>query len=134
VSDEIFKFVIQRFLARNNNFALISEAPAISCKMIAELRQRYESGYYCIQGVSGAMKVYCEMGTNNTFDRSGGWMRIANVDMTNNHSQCPPGLVYNVTEGRRLCRKPSLAPGCYSTTFSAHGVEYMGQITSADLP
>ena len=50
-------------------------------------------------------------------------MRIANVDMSNNHSQCPPGLVYNVTEGRRLCRKPSLAPGCSSTTFSTQGVD-----------
>ena len=70
------------------------------------------------------MGVYCEMGTNNTFGQSGGWMRIANVDMRNNHSQCPPGLVYNVTEGRRLCRKPSIAPGCSSTTFSTQGVEY----------
>ena len=52
-------------------------------------------------------------------------MRIANVDMRNNQSQCPLGqLVYNVTEERRLCRKPSLAPGCYSTTFSTQGVEH----------
>ena len=64
------------------------------------------------------------MGTNNTFGQSGGWMRIANVDMRNNQSQRPPGLVYNITEGRRLCRKPSLAPGCSSTTFSTQGVEY----------
>ena len=51
-------------------------------------------------------------------------MRIANVDMRNNDSQCPPGLVYNVTEGRRLCRKQSLDPGCSSTTFNTQGVEY----------
>ena len=51
-------------------------------------------------------------------------MRIANVDMRNNHSQCPLGLVYNVTEGKQLCRKPSLAPGCSSTTFTTQGVEY----------
>ena len=51
-------------------------------------------------------------------------MRIANVDMRNNQSQCPPGLVYIVTEGRRLCRKPSLAPGCSSTTFTTLGTKY----------
>ena len=51
-------------------------------------------------------------------------MRIANVDMRNNHSQCPPGLVYNVTQGKKLCRKPSPAPGCSSTTFNTQGVEY----------
>ena len=100
------------------------ENPAISCKIIAELRPSYESGYYWIEGVSGAVEVYCEMGTNNGFGQSGGWMRIANVDMRNNHSQCPPRLVYNVTEGRRLCRKPSLAPGCSSTTFSTQGMKY----------
>ena len=60
--------------------------------------------------------------------RSGGWMRIANVDMRNNQSQCPPGeLVYSVVERRRLCHKPSLAPGYSSTTFSTHGVRYMGE-------
>ena len=65
------------------------------------------------------------MEPNNTFGQSGGWMRIADVDIRNtNESQCPPGLVYNVTEGRRLCRKSSLAPGCSSTIFSTQGVEY----------
>ena len=125
LSEEIIKSAIQNFLARNNEFALTSDNPAISCKKIAELRPSYVSGYYWIQGASGAVEVYCEMGTNNTFNQSGGWMRIANVDMRNiNQSQCPPGLVYNVTEGRRLCRKPSLAPGCSSTTFSAQRVRY----------
>ena len=81
---------------------LAPEYAASSCKQVAELKPEYNSGYYWIQGVSGAVGVYCEMETNNTFGQSGGWMRIINVDMRNNHSQCPPGLVYNVTEGRRL--------------------------------
>ena len=51
-------------------------------------------------------------------------MTIANVDMRNNDSQCPPGLVYSVTEGKRLYRKQSLDRGCSSTTFNAQGVEY----------
>jgi hypothetical protein len=126
LNDEIFKSVIQKFLAWNDDidFTFTSDNPTVSCKKIAELRPSYKSGYYWIQGASGVVKVYCEMGSNNTFGQSGGWMRIANVDMRNNHSQCPPGLVYSVTEGRRLCRKPSLAPGCSSTTFSTQGVRY----------
>ena len=119
------KHAIQTFQARYKNFAITSKNPAVSCKWIAELRPSYESGYYWIQGTSGAVKVYCEIGTDNIFGQSGGWMRIADVDMQNNQSQCPPGeLVYGVVEGRRLCRKPSLAPGCSSTTFSAHRVRY----------
>ena len=48
-----------------------------------------------------------------------------NVDMRSDDSQqCPPGLVYNVTEGRRLCSKPSLASRCSSTMFITQGVEY----------
>ena len=122
LSDETIKSVTQKFQALKIE---ISDNPVISCNMIAELRPCYESGYYWIWGVSGAVEVYCEMGTNNSFGQSGGWMRIANVDMRNNHSQCPPGqLVYNVIEGRRLCRKPSLAPGCSSTMFSTQKVEY----------
>ena len=116
--------IIQNTLARNYNFGSTQDNPAASCKQIAGLRPSFDSGYYWIQGVSGAMEVYCEMDTNNEFGQSGGWMRIANVDMRNNHSYCPPGLVYNVTEGKRLCRKPSLAPGCSSTIFSTQGVEY----------
>ena len=92
--------------------------------MSGPLLLSYQSGYYWIQGVAEVVGVYCEMEPNNDFGQSGGWMKIANVDMRNNHSHCPPGLVYNVTEGRRLCRKPSLAPGCSSTTSSTQGVEY----------
>ena len=124
LNDTAINTVIKTFLAKHTNFALITENPAASCKQIAEMKPHYDSGYYWIQGVSGAVEVYCEMGTDNTFGRSGGWMRIANMDIRSNDSQCPPGLVYNVTEGRRLCRRPSLAPGCSSTTFSAQGVEY----------
>ena len=118
IKQEIHSNLVKTYLG------LAPEYAASSCKQIAELKPHYDSSYYWIQGVSGAVGVYCEMSTNNKFGQSGGWMRIANVDMTNNHSQCPPGLVYNVTEGRRLCRKPSLAPGCSSTTFSTQGVEY----------
>ena len=123
IPDPILRTAIQKYLD-NVSIGIRHFYSAISCKQIAELNLYSESGYYSIQGMSGAVWVYCEMGTNNRFGQSGGWMRIANVDMRNDDSQCPPGLVYNVTEGRRLCRKPSLAKGCSSTTFSTQGVEY----------
>ena len=123
ITDPIARTTIQDYL-NNVSIGLCHYYSAVSCKQIAELRPSFDSGYYWIQGASGAVGVYCEMGTKNKFGQSRGWMRIANVDMRNNHSQCPPGLVYNVTEGRRLCRKPSLAPGCSSTTFSTQSVRY----------
>ena len=120
LNDTAINNAIKSYLKRQHDLGSIPENPAVSCKNIAELRPNYDSGYYWIQGTSGAVKVYCEMGTNNTFGQSGGWMRIANVDIRNNQSQCPPELVYNVTEGRRLCHKPSLALECSSTIFSIH--------------
>ena len=124
LNDTRIKTELEQFLASNFKITFTPEYPTASCKQIAEFNLHYDSGYYWIQGASGAVEVYCEMDTNNTFGQSGSWMRIANVDMSNSDSQCPPGLVYNVIEGRRLCRKPSLDPGCSSTTFSAQGVEY----------
>ena len=74
LSNEIIESVVHKFLVWNDDidFALTSDNPATSCKKIRDLRPSYGSGYYWIQGVSGAVKVYCEMGTNNTFGRSGG--------------------------------------------------------------
>ena len=124
ITDPMTRTTIQNYL-NNVHIEVSLDNLAVSCKQIAELKPNYDSGYYWIQGVSGAVGVYCEMDTNNMFGQSGGWMRIANVDMRNNDSQCPPGLVYNVTEGRRLCRKPErLFPGCSSTTFNTQGVDY----------
>ena len=77
MNDAIIKSAIQNFLAKSKNFVLTSENPAISCRKITELRPSYEPGYYWIQGTSEAVEVYCEIGTNNTFGQSGGWMRIA---------------------------------------------------------
>ena len=63
--------------------------------------------------------------TNDKFGQSGGWMRIANVDMKNNQLRCPPDWsTVSLTERGRLGHKPTLAPGCSSTTFSTQGVEY----------
>ena len=100
ISQEVYSTLTKSYLG------LSPECPAVSCKQIAELKPRSASGYYWIQGVSRAVGVYCEMEGNKKFNRSGGWMRTANVDMRNDKHYCPPGLVYNVTEGKRLCGKP----------------------------
>ena len=122
-SDPTIRTAVQNYL-KSDHTTISLDYLATSCKQIGELKPHYDSGYYWIQGALGAVGVYCEMGINNTFGQSGGWMRIAYVNMRNNHSQCPPGLIYNVTEGRRLCHKPSLTPGCDSIKFRTHGVNY----------
>ena len=108
----------------NVRHKIFQENLAVSCKQISELEPQRDSGYYWIQRLTGVVGVYCEMGNNNTFGESGGWMRIANVDMRKNHPQCPPGLNQNTVEGREICVTPTNTPSCSSTLFNAHGVEY----------
>ena len=101
-NDTTIDTIIRNLLDMSLNFGSSSSNAATSCRQIAYLRPSYESGYYWIQGVSGAVEVYCEMGTNNKFGQSGGWMRIADVDMRNNNTQCPSGLVLERNWGEKI--------------------------------
>ena len=49
-------------------------------------------------------------------------MRVADLDMTNPTHHCPQGF-RTVTSPKRLCGRQS-GPGCVSTTFPAHGIQY----------
>ena len=93
--------------------------PAASCTNIPQSRP---SGAYWIQGTNGpASQQYCDM-TRTCCGRTGGWMRVANLDMKDTIQQCPSGFRL-LTSPRRSCGRPGPA-GCVSTTFPVHGVEY----------
>ena len=66
--------------------------PTKSCKAIYDANSDAESGYYWIKNSSGsAVQVYCKMDANCT-GYTGGWMRVAYIDMRNSSHQCPSGL------------------------------------------
>ena len=94
--------------------------PALSCKYI---EHGSPSGYYWIQRSTAgyASQVYCDM-TRRCCGRTGGWMRVGDLNMTNPTHFCPQGF-RTITSPKRLCGRQS-GPGCVSTTFPAHGVEY----------
>ena len=93
--------------------------PALSCRHIPQWKP---SGVYWIQGIDGnSSQQYCDM-TRMCCGRTGGWMRVANLDMKVINQQCPLGFRL-VTSPRRSCGRPGPA-GCVSTTFPVHGVEY----------
>ena len=75
------------------------------------------SGYYWI---GDAIRVYCNMSLT-CGDVTGGWMRVANVDMTNTSQNCPSGLSL-ISSPKRVCDFTST--GCVSTEFDVHGVQY----------
>ena len=68
-----------------------------------------------------ARKIYCDM-TRRCCNSTGGWMRVANFNMTNPNQNCPQGF-RTITSPKRLCGRPNRI-GCVSVTFSTYGTQY----------
>ena len=99
--------------------------PASSC---SDIPQDRPSGEYWIatDSTSSPVQVYCDMNrTSCSCNTAGGWMRVANLDMTNPNQNCPEGLrlVTRTEPPLRTCGRVE-EPGCTSTTYSTYGVEY----------
>ena len=78
--------------------------PATSCKEIHDCNPTAPSGYYWVNTTTGPLQVYCQMETNNCGNITGGWMRAAYIDMTNENNTCPQGLMtYDVADSTRMC-------------------------------
>ena len=60
--------------------------PATSCKEIYHCNPTAPSGYYWISTTTGTLQVYCQMDTNSCGNITGGWMRAAYIDMTNENN------------------------------------------------
>ena len=86
------------------------------------------SGTYNIRKTNGSpVQVYCDMNrTSCSCNTTGGWMRVANLDMTDPNQNCPAGfrLVNRTSAPLRTCGRPGPV-GCVSTIFQT----YMGWST-----
>ena len=51
-----------------------------------------------------------------------GWMRVANLDMTDPNESCPPGLQTQNSNLKKFCS--GHGSGCLSVVFPVHGVTY----------
>ena len=102
-------------------------SPAKSCKAIYDEYSDAESGYYWIKVSSGsAVRVYCKMDADCS-GYTGGWMRVAHIDMRNSSHQCPSGLslLTRSSNPRRVCDRTSYSyTTCPSNSFSVHGLSY----------
>ena len=65
---------------------------AASCSALFAMYPSSPSDHYWIRSSNGsAVRVYCDM-TRSCGGVTGGWMRVASLDMRDNSSQCPSGL------------------------------------------
>ena len=100
------------------------ENPASSCQQIAEDNPSSLPGYFWVtSGSDSPAFVYCtpnsHCSTNATVQ---GWMRVANLDMTDSRQRCPPGFRLTTTPKRGCFR--TTTPGCTSITFDAQNITY----------
>ena len=103
--------------------------PAESCKGIAQETPDAPSGDYWIRTCSGSVVgVYCDMTTdrccrNSSGAAARGWMRVANLNMTDPTHVCPAGMFLGADARKRLCRR-KVAAGCRSIFFPTYHLPY----------
>ena len=98
-------------------------APASSCSEILAAAPSSPSGYYSLRAGNGSsIHVYCDM-TRTCGGITGGWMQVANIDMTDSSHTCPQGLKTLTMESKRLCTSTD-REGCSSATIDVHGINH----------
>ena len=97
---------------------------AVSCQELYQCNSTLPSGYYNIRTPQGVERVYCEMDITNCGNITGGWMRVAYIDMTKEYNTCPQGLIFSTYLSKRLCTRSSSRAGCSSVTFPTHNLPY----------
>ena len=120
VGVEMLNQIIQNIGYVPEGFVSTSIAP--SCSSIIQQNPLAPSGYYNVQSSNGsAVRVYCDM-TRTCGNITGGWMRVAELDMTRTSSQCPPSLCLNTTNPH-TCRICSYAGNCSLDIYPV-GINY----------
>ena len=104
-----------------NLSALLSEVLMTFVSSCAALPPSSPSGHYWIRALNGSVvRVYCDM-TRRCGSITGGWMRVAQLDMTNRSHQCPSGLWQRTDYNIRTCISPwYYSSGCSSVYFTSH--------------
>ena len=96
--------------------------PATSCKAIYECNPTAPSGTYWVNANTGPLQVYCQMETNNCGDITGGWTRVAHINMSEPQQTCPSPL-RTLTTPQRMCAGPTSA-GCSSVQYPTLGLNF----------
>ena len=92
-----------------------ANGPAPSC---AALPPSSSSGYYWVRASNGsALRVYCDI-TRSCGNITGGWARVAELDMTNSSHQCPSSLTQHNDFNIRTCRRTESSGGCSPVTIN----------------
>ena len=95
-----------------------------SCEEVKSRCPDCPSGYYIIaDNRSIARHVYCYM--EELCNSTGGWMRVAYLNMTDSNEECPDEFrLYNENSVRACGRPVSSGGSCAGITFSSGNIKY----------
>ena len=104
-----------------DNHLTSREDPSHSCQDIAETHLSAPSGYYWVRSSNGsAVSVYCDM-ARHCCGSTGGWMRVAYLNMTDTSQQCPEGFTLR-SGPKRTCEM--IDDDCTSILHRSHHIQY----------
>ena len=94
-----------------------------SCRGILEEKPDRPSGYYWLKACDTceSFQAFCDFSLN--LEGSRGWMRVADLDMTDPTQQCPRQFRL-ITSPRRVCGKSTDSSGCDATYYETHNLQY----------
>ena len=117
------------YLVRSSNGSAVNvycymtsqQDPAPSCQYIAETHPSNPSGYYWVESSNdSAVNVYCDM-ARHCCGSTGGWMRVAYLNMTDTSQHCPEG--FRLRSGpKRTCEM--IDNDCTSILYHSHHIQY----------
>ena len=98
--------------------------PAASCTAALLHNSSSPSGHYWVRSSNGsAVRVYCDM-TRSCGNSTRGWMKVAELDMTNCTNQCPTGLRSRSDFNICTCAIYSISGKCSSVIFYTSNIEF----------
>ena len=112
---------------QNRNISLLVRSLtglASSCSAFFAMYPSSPSGHYWIRSSNGsAVHVYCDM-TRSCGNITGGWMRMASLNWSNESLPCPDGFRERSDSGIHTCGINSTTGSCPSLIFETYGTEY----------
>ena len=100
----------------------LQQFPLQSCQQLASAFM--DSGDYWLRSGNGsAVRMFCDM--SSSFGEHGGYMLVADMDMSRQADGCPATLQTRTDIcGKRLCGRGDALPGCSVVTYHTYGIPY----------
>ena len=120
-SEQKLQDLLNELESQHQHIETLGTCHLTSCK---NLPAGSSSGYYLIYNSTGhPNRVYCDMTRRCGCNSTGGWTRVAFLNMTDPNQQCPDGLRL-ITSPKRTCGRSTPTVGCASVVYQTFGHEY----------